>query len=413
MGNLLDSPPDSSIAEGAEHCREVTRSLLEYCQSRDWAGYDPYDALNSRIFQALGLERFRWAGLCVTQAVKRSPINLRPLLSVPPAHNPKGIALFISALLNLRKHGFGQFEDELPDLLGKLRKLRSPDVPFWCWGYHFPWQSRAALFPRWIPNVICTTFAGNALLDAFEEFGDREYLEMAVSAADFILAKLYHEQNDGIACISYMPLARSRVHNANLLGAAFLCRIAKISQNDHYSAPALKCVRYSVGKQHPDGSWDYGDSDNPPQRWKDNFHTGYNLCALDAISRYAETTEFHAQTQLGYQFYKDHFFRHDGAPKYFDSRDHPFDIHSVAQSLITFATFRHLDPANSQLSAQVLNWGIKNLWSGKGYFYFQQHRFYTNRTPFMRWSQAWMLLALSQLSPCPSRGRNEAKQEHL
>jgi len=27
--------------------------LLAYCQANDWAGYDPYDAVNSRAFAAL------------------------------------------------------------------------------------------------------------------------------------------------------------------------------------------------------------------------------------------------------------------------------------------------------------------------------------------------------------------------
>jgi hypothetical protein len=26
--------------------------LLAYCRANDWAGYDPYDALNSRLFTA-------------------------------------------------------------------------------------------------------------------------------------------------------------------------------------------------------------------------------------------------------------------------------------------------------------------------------------------------------------------------
>jgi len=36
------------------------------------------------------------------------------------------------------------------------------------------------------------------------------------------------------------------------------------------------------------------------------------------------------------------------------------------------------------------------MWSKKGYFYYQKHRFYTNKISYMRWSQAWMLLAISR-----------------
>ncbi len=31
----------------------IILKLLAYCRANDWAGYDPYDALNSRLFGAL------------------------------------------------------------------------------------------------------------------------------------------------------------------------------------------------------------------------------------------------------------------------------------------------------------------------------------------------------------------------
>jgi hypothetical protein len=45
----------------------------------------------------------------------------------------------------------------------------------------------------------------------------------------------------------------------------------------------------------------------------------------------------------------------------------------------------------------ILQWAFKNMWSKKGYFYYQKTRFIKNRVPYMRWSQAWMLFALSTL----------------
>ena len=54
--------------------------LLAYCRANDWAGYDPYDALNSGIFTALPFLDSRIPRLVLTQALKRSPVNLRRLL---------------------------------------------------------------------------------------------------------------------------------------------------------------------------------------------------------------------------------------------------------------------------------------------------------------------------------------------
>ena len=73
--------------------------LLDYCRANDWAGYDPYDATNSRLFDALPFLNSRLPRLVLTQLLKRSPINVRPLLLIPKTQNPKAIALFLSALL--------------------------------------------------------------------------------------------------------------------------------------------------------------------------------------------------------------------------------------------------------------------------------------------------------------------------
>ncbi len=377
--------------------RAATLKLLAYCQANNWSGYDPYDALNSKVYEALPILHFRAARLALSQLLKRSPLNLRPLLLVPKTQNPKGLALFICALLRLRKLELIADETPIRELLARLAALRSRDNPHWCWGYPFPWQARAALFPRWIPNIICTTFAGNALLDAFDRFHERELLVMAVSAADFLLGTLYYEEGPSVACFSYMPLARSKVHNANLLGAAFLCRVAAASGDPKYVPPALKAAAFSVGHQHPDGSWDYGESDNPPQRWKDNFHTGYNLCALQAIARYAGTSQFADSTRRGFAFYRDHFFAADGAPKYFHDSAYPLDVHSAAQSMITLLILKDLHPESLALARSVCRWTLANLQGAKHFFYFQKHRLYTNRIPYMRWSQAWTLLALTAL----------------
>jgi len=481
--------------------------LLAYCQAHDWAGYDPYDALNSKVYEALPFLHFRAARLALTQLLKRSPVNLRPLLRVPPGPNPKGLALFISAGVRLYRLGLLPAAT-VTELIGRLAALRSPGSPFWCWGYPFPWQSRGALFPRWVPNVICTSFAGNALLDAYEADlshpvdplaspggegqgeaarakghlnpnplaspggegqgeaagakghlnlnplassggegqgeaarakghlnpnplaspggegqgeearakghlnpnplaspggeGQGEealpLLEMAVSAADFLLRDLYYEEGGSVACFSYMSLARSKVHNASLLGAAFLCRVAQLTGERKYRQPALRAARYAVSHQQEDGSWDYGESDHPPQRWKDSFHTGFNLCALRAIAKNAETSAFEDSLGRGFSFYRQNFFLADGTPKYYHDRTYPIDIHSAAQAIITLLTLKDLDAGNVPLAQAVCRWTLQNLRDAEGgYFYLQKRPLYTNKIPYMRWSQAWMLLALSDL----------------
>ncbi len=401
VGNELNGRQDEKAA-----AKRAALELLAYCRSNAWAGYDPYDALNSRVFRALPFLNFRLARLALTQGVKRFPVNLRPLLLVPKTPNPKGIALFLSALVRLSKSGLVDGTESIGPMADKLLALRSPGRPYSCWGYNFDWQQRSDLVPKASPNIICSTFAANALLDAYERSPEPSWLSAAISAADFILNDLFWREGGSKACFNYTLMGRDEVHNANLLGAAFLCRVGRISGKKKYIEPALDAARFSVGKQHPDGSWAYGEA--PTQQWIDNFHTGFNLVALRRIQEYAGTTEFDPTIRKGFEFFKAHFFREDGAPKYFHDAVYPIDIHSAAQSIVTLTEFADFGTDNIDLANSVLNWALANMWDSRGFFYFQKHLHFTVRTSFMRWSQAWMLWALTSLLDGPEDRRESA-----
>jgi hypothetical protein len=370
--------------------------LLAYCQANDWAGYDPYDAVNSQVFVALPFLNSRLPRLFLTQALKRSPVNIRRFLRIPKTQNPKAIALFLSAFLKLSRIGVIKTGDLVNAMIERLIALRSQGVPYWCWGYSFPWQTRTIVVPSGAPNLVCTTFVGNALLDAYEQRQERQCLDMAVSTAQYILDELYWTDGKSVAGFSYpLPDLRNQVPNANFLGAALLCRVYRHTNEQKFLGPALRVARYSAAKQHADGSWDYGEA--PSQRWIDNFHTGYNLCALQSIGRYAGTTEFESCIRHGLEFYRAHFFRADGAPRYFHDRAYPVDIHCVAQSIITLLALKDFDPSNVDLARAVFQWAMNHMWDERGFFYYRVLRFHTIRIPYMRWAQAWMLLAMSTL----------------
>ncbi|HKZ42451.1 MAG TPA: hypothetical protein VJ044_15925 [Candidatus Hodarchaeales archaeon] len=379
-----------------ENAKNATIKLLEYCQEYDWTGYDPYDALNSKIFKGLSFLDFRLPRLVLTQMLKKSPVNLRLMLLIPKTQNPKAIALFLMAFLKLSRLGLLDRKGLVTMMVERLVAGRSPNTPYWCWGYSFPWQTRTHVVPRQAPNLVCTTFVANALLDAYDMNPEPRYLSMAASAAEYILHELYWTEDDFTAGFSYpFPLVHTRVHNANFLGAALFCRIYKHSGEKKFLEPALKVVRYSASKQHDDGSWDYGELST--QRWADNFHTGYNLGALRSIGHYAETLEFEPHIRRGFEFYRKSFFMGNGAPKYFYNRAYPIDIHCVAQSIITLLELSDLDEGNVDLAHSVFGWAMNQMWDERGYFYYQILPYYTNKISYMRWSQAWMLLALSTL----------------
>jgi mannose/cellobiose epimerase-like protein (N-acyl-D-glucosamine 2-epimerase family) len=219
---------------------------------------------------------------------------------------------------------------------------------------------------------------------------------MAVSAAEYILNELYWSEGGPVAGFSYpVPGLRTQVHNANFLASALLCRAYRVSGDETLLAPALKAARHSAAAQAADGSWRYGESTT--QGWVDHFHTGYNLCALQSIARNAGTAEFDATIRNGFHFYRTHLFDVDGVPKYFSNRRYPVDAHCIAQSMITLIELKDLAGDNISLADSVFAWAMKHMWDERGYFYYQVLPVGTIKLSYMRWTQAWMLLALSTL----------------
>jgi rhamnogalacturonyl hydrolase YesR len=376
--------------------RAAIRKALAFCQANDWAGYDPYDALNSKIFRAVPLLNSRVPRLLLTQGLKRSPLNIRRLLLIPKLQNAKAIALFLSAFVKLSRSGDISVKHLIPKMVERLLTLRSPREAYWCWGYSFPWQTRTILVPAGAANLVCTSFVASALVDVYEHCGDSRCLSMAVSAAEYILNELYWSRGDSAAGFSYpQPSLEVEVHNANFLAAALLCRVYEHTGERKFILSALRVARFSAARQRTDGSWYYAEAHS--QRWIDNFHTGYSLCALKTISRYAKTTEFDSYIRQGFDFYRKHFFREDGAVRYFHNRTYPIDIHTVAQSIITLVELKDLDWGNVPLAHSLFRWAMNCMWDERGFFYYRVLRFCTIRTPYMRWSQAWMFLAMCTL----------------
>ena len=293
-GHPITAPSLASVAE----VREPLDRLLAYCARHDWAGYDPYDALNSRVFNATPFARNRYCRIAITQFLKRLPINLRVPLQVPRRQNPKGLALFLSAVIRLDRAGALADPTLIGRLADRLVATRSTGTRYWCWGYSFPWQTRTVVVPVGAPNLVCTAFVADALLDLFQANGDRRHLEMAVSAAEDLLNDLYW-QDGNVAGFSYpLPRLRTQVHNANLLAAAVLCRVAAETGARQLVDPALRAARHSAAAQAPDGSWDYGQSST--QKWVDNFHTGFNLGALQSLGRSLKSDEFEPNVRAGF-----------------------------------------------------------------------------------------------------------------
>jgi hypothetical protein len=376
----------------------VYDELFSWCRDHDFAGHDPFDALNSRVFQATPLANSRNARLLWTQLVKRSPADLRTIARVPPERNPKGIALF--ALAQLATHRRLQTEAsarQARTLLAMLLSLKVEGFSGPAWGYNFDWQSRNFFAPRGTPTVVPTAFAARALLEAARQFDDDEYLNVARSVCDFLLHDLPRTvDTENELCFSYAPDSNTRIFNASLLAAEVLAETGKLTNNPSLCDHATRAARYVVNQQQPEGSWTYGT--DPNQSWIDSFHTAYILFSLKRIIvACALGDEFQQALERGFSYWKKTFFLADGWPKYYHDDPYPADAHAAASAIVTLLECRDLDDTAPNIARQVAAWTIQNLRDKRGFFYYQRRRFYTVRKPYMRWTQAWMLYALARL----------------
>lgn len=382
----------------------IYNELYAYCSNEDFAGYDPFDGLNSRLFQLTPFKYFATTRLAWLQIVKRSPVDLRSLFCVQKGINPKGLALFaLAELARFRVTKDVRHAENARSLIDRLLETKitgktRDGLPTAGFGYNFDWQSRVFFAPIGTPAIVPTAFASQAFVEAYEAFGSEKYLTAASEISEFVLHGLNRpiETNDEI-CFSYTPLDNSVIFNASLLAGESLARVGTITHNEAHLEMAAKTVKFVIRRQRDDGSWAYAGKDS--QAWIDNFHTAYVLLSLHRISSLIhdlqqETSE---AIQTGIDFWIDNFFLDNGAPKYYHNAVYPIDIHAAAVAIAALSELKNIDARMLTMAKRTTEWTIKNMLDPKGYFYYQRRKRRVVKTPFMRWGEAWMAYTLARL----------------
>lgn len=370
--------------------------LEQYCRAEEFRGWDPYDGLTSKVFRAMPvLPNNQITRLMWIQFIKKMPVNLRGILKIDKGYNPKGLALFISGYSELSKiqDHHEQSIDQIKKLADKVILLSSKGYSGNCWGYNFDWQARIFFQKKNTPTIVATTFVANALLDAYQVTKNESYLNAAISSIDFIIKDLNRTYDiDGNFAFSYSPFDKTSVFNASLLGARLLSRIYTFTNEKELLILAKKTVAYCCNYQNQDGSWFY--STQPYDKWVDSFHTGFMLECIYEYGLFAKDDTFTDSFTKGIDYYLTTFFDDKGRSKYYNNSLYPIDIHAPSQLIITLSK-SNLFEDNIQIIDKVTKWTIENMQSSRGYFYFQKRKCFSNKIPYMRWSQAWMFCALA------------------
>ena len=383
--------------------------LDRWLDRNGWSGYDPYDLREAPLFQALASRgTIPWASRSrdvLFTLDKYLPVFTRRLFRVKPRVNAKAMGLMAKGYLKLfRATGDSRYRKKAESCLDWLLKNPSEGYHGLCWGYPFDWQSHL-LIPKGTPSGVVSSVVGDAFWEAYETFDDSSFLDICLSICRFFVEDLNRDRiEEDCLCFSYTPLDGFHVHNANLFVSEFLVRVGSKAGRDDLVRYGRLGSHYALREQNPDGSLYYwGKVQNAFNPFRvDHYHAGFEMRMLFGLWRSTHDESYFSALSDYYSFYLDNLIaiRDDRVmPRMTPRSTYPVNIHACAESILCNAILSKAFPRASRLLPPLCRFVIETMQTETGWFRYRilKTRFglIPNNIPYLRWGQAWMLLALS------------------
>lgn len=378
--------------------KDAILRLHNHVVKQEFKGYSLYDSHNSFMpFGKFG----NTISFLVNQTVKRSPVNLRPLLGVKKGVNPKGAGLFLHTYSLMHDTGILPVEDTeniMRDRFEWLRDNPSKDYSGHCWGYNYDWPKRnGKMVAAYTPSVVVTGFICRALMAYWKVTQNPEVKGIIKSACEFVKNDVACTVNEQGRCYSYTPIQRDLVVNASLLAAEILGYDDYLSGEKKYAKEVNEVIDYTLNVQNEDGSWYYSFdiNENKPKDQID-FHQGYVLDSLDILKSLYDLKDPKIEVSIkkGIDFYYTKQYNEEGFMYWRLPKRWPIDIHNQSQGVISFCRFQRINRDFISSAENIIDWTWKNMRAPSGRYYYQKYPFFTSRTNYLRWNQGWMFLAL-------------------
>jgi hypothetical protein len=384
---------------------KIGKSLMQlenWVAENGWAGYDPFSILEATFFmRLLRLPKILPLRVCrypFFESIKIMPGFWIEILNCQKKINAKAMGLFAKAYLNLfEKKGSDEYLQKASFCLNWLETNYSVGCSGICWGYPFDWQTHVFI-PKETPCSVVTFAGGDAFWKAYKLLGNEKYLNICERICHFFITDLNKDIiSKSSLCFSYTPIDKMHVHNANLFVAEFLIRIGRELNNTEFQEIGMMATNYTLNCQRKDGAWPYY---GPPDSFLyvvDHYHTGFVLRMLCSIYELLKDKFVLEALHKGFDYYINNLFENKTLPKYTDQSLYPIDIHSCSEGILCINKLKHLNLQADEILDNLINWTIDNMQSQEGYFYYWKRRFLTLKIPYIRWGQAWMLTALSEV----------------
>lgn len=364
-------------------------------------GHDPFDV---KAHPCIAKAQHRpWLRKGTTALCDLFPNLSRRVLRIPPAVNPKALAL--TAIGHLRLFQITGDALHLENGRACLERLESTALPGYsgmCWGYPFPMHATGLACPPDVPVAVVCAIAGEAFLLAYDILQQAHYLDAADSIRAFMLNDLPRMDCGGETwCFGYTPRDRRRVHNANLLVVEHLIRTAQRMNTPERAAELEPALAFSLSAQRDDGAWPYGaHAEGEPfeaglMRLVDHHHTGFVLRSLYGINAVKQDESINTRIRTGYRYYKK-LIRPNGMPVN-EYGAWPVDIHACAEGILCNSVLLHEVSGAENNAVLVMRWTHSRLRDNTtGAPWYRKYPLFTSHIVFPRWGVAWMYRALAE-----------------
>ncbi len=378
--------------------------LFDFISRHNFKGYDPYDGNHTRFGL---LKKYYPTRLVLTYLNKFSPVNFRPLLGISRSESNQTLAFLMRAVLT-HNPGTSQAEEFIQNTLNHFitssqKKIYGEHA--W-YGLDFPVQmlKPKTPFDHSIPDVIATEACALAILQYAQKEHKYDLLKEYITGVVGYFMKHHLVESGNNTFFKYYPDSplHQVTYNASIIAAVYLLEVDHIEKETTWTETAKKAIDFVVNRQHPEGYWNYRiNLKTGEEKQQIDFHQGF---ILDALLRFIQLEGNNNPVakesyKKGLEFYHKKQFLPNGQGIYRYPRKWPVNIHNQAQGIITFtrAAAAGFGEKYHHFARTIAQWTIQNMQDKDGHFYFLKYPLFTNKIPYIRWSDAAMAYALAVL----------------
>lgn len=271
-----------------------------------------------------------------------------------------------------------------------------------CWGYPFDWQNnKNVVWPKNTPYITCTPYCYEAFLGLYESTGDAKYLDRVAGIAEFVFRDLRDiPTGPDSAAGSYSPFDTRQVVNATAYRAWVLADAGFRFGKSEYQGASMRNLNFVLESQSEDGSWLYAM--NEGKSYIDNFHTCFNLKNLFKIHRMKADPRIERAIRKGYEFYRRSLIDSFGNPRPFARAPRvqlvKLEMYDFAEGITLGTLLEGMIPEAGKLARDLAQELISRYQLSDGHFVTRVYRGgMRHRFPFLRWPQAQLFYALTNL----------------